>query len=47
VDDHLSFQFDGINLTGEDVRWRARTEKEFVRLEDQKPRYEIGVRYKF
>jgi TonB-dependent receptor len=47
VNDHLSFQFDGINLTGEDVRWRARTEKEFVRLEDQKPRYEIGVRYKF
>ena len=47
VNDHLSFQFDGINLTGEDVRWRARTENEFVRLEDQKPRYELGVRYKF
>jgi TonB-dependent receptor len=47
VNDHLSFQLDAINLTGEDVRWRARTENEFVRLEDQKPRYELGVRYKF
>ncbi|HET8555390.1 MAG TPA: TonB-dependent receptor [Rhodanobacteraceae bacterium] len=45
--DHLSFQLEGINLTGEDVRWRARSEKEFVRLVDQKPRYAIGVRYKF
>ena len=45
--DHLSFQLEGINLTGEDVRWRARSEKEFVRLVDQKPRYALGVRYKF
>ncbi|MGB3462021.1 TonB-dependent receptor [Rhodanobacter lindaniclasticus] len=45
--DHLSFQLEGINLTGEDVRWRARSEKEFVRLVDNKPRYALGVRYKF
>lgn len=47
VNDHLSFQLDGINLTGEDVRWRARSQKQFVRLVDQKPRYALGVRYKF
>ena len=45
--DHLSFQLEAINLTGEDVRWRARSEKQFVRLVDQKPRYALGVRYKF
>ncbi|NII09378.1 TonB-dependent receptor [Oleiagrimonas sp. C23AA] len=47
VNDHLSFQLEGINLTGENVRWRARTEREFVRVVDQKPRYALGVRYKF
>jgi TonB-dependent receptor len=47
VNDHLSFQFVGINLTGEDVRWRGRTAKQFVRVVDQDPRYGLGVRYKF
>ncbi|MEP7185687.1 MAG: TonB-dependent receptor [Rhodanobacter sp.] len=46
-DKHLSFQFEAINLTGEDVRWHARTAKQFVRVEDQKPRYAVGVRYTF
>lgn len=47
LNDHLSFRLEAINLTGEDVRWHARSEKQFVRLEDQKPRYALGVRYKF
>lgn len=44
---HLSFQLEGINLTGENVRWRARSELQFVRVVDQRPRYAIGVRYRF
>jgi len=47
LDDHLSFALEGINITGEDVRWHGRSEKQLVRLEDQSPRYAIGARYKF
>ncbi|HET7267550.1 MAG TPA: TonB-dependent receptor [Oleiagrimonas sp.] len=47
VNDHLSFTLDAVNLTGEDVRWHARSKKQMVRLVDQKPRYALGVRYKF
>jgi TonB-dependent receptor len=43
----LSFAFEVINLTGEDIRWHARSEKMLVRLEDQSPRYALGMRYKF
>jgi TonB-dependent receptor len=45
--DHWSVGFEAINLTGEDVRWHARTEEQLVRLVDQSPRYTLGVRYKF
>ncbi len=45
--DNLSFSFEGINLTGEDVRWHGRSEKQLWRLEDQGPRYALGARYKF
>lgn len=45
--DSLSFQVEAVNLTGEDIRWHARSEKQVVRLEDQQPRYAVGVRYKF
>jgi TonB-dependent receptor len=45
--DALSFQVEAVNLTGEDIRWHARSEKQVVRLEDQQPRYALGVRYKF
>ena len=45
--DNLSVALEVINLTGEDVRWHARSEKQLVKLEDQNPRYAIGVRYKF
>jgi TonB-dependent receptor len=43
----LSLQFEAINLTGEDVRWHARSTKQMVRLEDQSPRYMLGARYRF
>jgi TonB-dependent receptor len=45
--DSLSLQVEAVNLTGEDVRWHGRSEKQVVRLEDQQPRYAVGVRYKF
>jgi TonB-dependent receptor len=45
--DHLSMSFEGINLTGEDVRWHARSVRQVYRLEDQMPRYGLGARYKF
>ena len=47
LSDNLSVSFDAINLTGEDIRWHGRSERHMVRLEDQDPRYAVGVRYKF
>jgi TonB-dependent receptor len=47
LDDHWSFGLEAINLTGEDVRWHARTDQQIVKLADQSPRYMLGVRYKF
>ncbi|HZX77279.1 TonB-dependent receptor [Lysobacter sp.] len=46
-DDHLSVTLEAINLTGEDVRWHGRSEKQIIRLVDQSPRYMLGVRYRF
>jgi TonB-dependent receptor len=45
--ENLAVSFEAINLTGEDVRWHARSVKQVYRLEDQSPRYAIGARYKF
>jgi outer membrane receptor protein involved in Fe transport len=45
--DRWSLGLEAINLTGEDVRWHARTDKQIVKLADQDPRYMLGVRYKF
>jgi TonB-dependent receptor len=47
VNDHLAFSFEAINLTGEDVRWHGRSDKQLWRLEDQGARYALGARYKF
>jgi len=47
INDSLSVSFEAINLTGEDVRWHARSVKQIYRLEDQSPRYALGARYKF
>ena len=47
ITDALAVTFEGINLTGEDVRWHARSVNHVYRLEDQQPRYALGARYKF
>jgi TonB-dependent receptor len=47
INDHLAFSFEAINLTGEDVRWHGRSDKQLWRLEDQGARYALGARYKF
>ncbi|MFC3549890.1 TonB-dependent receptor [Lysobacter cavernae] len=47
LNDHWQFGFEALNLTGEDVRWHGRSEKQIIRLVDQSPRYTLGVRYKF
>ena len=47
LNDHWSFGFEAVNLTGEDVRWHARTDQQIVKLADQSPRYMLGVRYRF
>jgi TonB-dependent receptor len=47
LSDNMSVSLDAINLTGEDIRWHARSENQMVRLEDQQPRYAVGFRYKF
>ena len=45
--DNLTVSLEAINLTGEDVRWSARSHNQMVRLVDQSPRYMVGVRYQF
>ncbi|HEY5849829.1 MAG TPA: TonB-dependent receptor, partial [Lysobacter sp.] len=45
--DHWSASLEAINLTGEDVRWHGRSDKQMIRLVDQSARYMLGVRYKF
>lgn len=47
INDHLAVSFEAINLTGEDVRWHGRSDKQLWRLEDQGARYALGARYKF
>ena len=55
IDANVSYDFsenftvslEAINLTGEDIRWHARSENQMVRLVDQQPRYMLGFRYKF
>ncbi|UNK42056.1 TonB-dependent receptor [Luteimonas sp. S4-F44] len=47
LDAHWSFGLEAINLTSEEVRWHARTDQQMMKLADQRPRYMLGVRYKF
>jgi TonB-dependent receptor len=47
LNDQWSIGLEAINLTGEDLRWHARTDEQLVRLADQSPRYMLGVRYNF
>jgi TonB-dependent receptor len=47
ITDNFAVSFEAINLTGEDVRWHGRSDKQLWRLEDQGARYALGARYKF
>ncbi|MFL6550916.1 MAG: TonB-dependent receptor [Povalibacter sp.] len=47
LNDHLTFSFEGINLTGEDTRVYGRSPLQMWDLSDQDPRYAVGARYKF
>jgi outer membrane receptor protein involved in Fe transport len=47
ITDNLSVGFEAINITGEDVRWHGRSEKQVIKVLDQSPRYTLGVRYNF
>jgi TonB-dependent receptor len=47
VTDNLSVSFEGLNLTGEDYRTYARTERQLLQLAIQDVRYVLGVRYTF
>ncbi len=43
----LQLSFEGINLTGEDLRTYARARTDYWLIQQQKPRYLLGARYKF
>jgi TonB-dependent receptor len=45
--DRFTVGLEVINLTGEDIRWHGRSDKQFIRLVDQSPRYMLGLRYEF
>jgi TonB-dependent receptor len=45
--DNLSMSFEGLNLTGNDVRWHGRSDKQLWFLEDQSARFALGARYRF
>lgn len=45
--DNWQVGFEAINLTGEDVRWHGRSEKQMIKLVDQSPRYMLGVRWRY
>jgi TonB-dependent receptor len=47
VSDSLSLSFEGINLTGEDLRTRGRTNVDYWFIQELHPRYLLGARYKF
>jgi TonB-dependent receptor len=47
INEHLSVSLEAVNITGEDVRWYGRSEKQLWRLEDDGARYALGARYKF
>jgi TonB-dependent receptor len=47
INDALAVSFEAINLTGEDYRTHARTKVQYWFIQEQQPRYLLGVRYKF
>ena len=47
LNDHLSFQFEAINLTDETQRVHGRNENQLLYATQNGPRYMFGVRYNF
>ena len=47
VNDKLQLSFEGINVTGQDLRSYGRAYSDFWLIQQLKPRYLIGARYKF
>jgi TonB-dependent receptor len=47
INDHLAVSFEGVNLTGEDIRWHNRSDNQPWLVQDQGARYAVGARYKF
>jgi TonB-dependent receptor len=47
VSDAISLSFEAINLTGEDLRTRGRTNVDYWFIQELHPRYLLGARYKF
>ena len=47
IDDTFTVFFEGINVTGEELRRHGRYEEQFVQLVDDGARYAVGVRATF
>ena len=47
ITDALAVSFEAINLTGEDLRTRGRTNVDYWFIQELHPRYLLGARYKF
>jgi TonB-dependent receptor len=47
LNDNIQLSFEGLNLTGEDLRTHARSDSAFIQVQDLGPRYLIGARYRF
>ncbi len=47
VNEQLNIFFEGLNITGENIRHYGRTEGQLWYLEDLGPRYQLGARYTF
>ncbi len=47
VTDSLTVSLEGLNVTGENARLHARSERQMVSLQDLGARYNLGVRYNF
>jgi TonB-dependent receptor len=45
--DNFTVMFEGLNLTGEDIREHARSTRQLWYLEEFGPRYQLGAKYKF
>jgi TonB-dependent receptor len=47
ISDSIALSFEAVNLTGEDLRTRGRTNADYWFIQELHPRYLLGARYKF